>query len=84
MHTLLYVSGVDAESRPRRGRPEVETDPDAREKHIACACARIMKGESVEKVAKRFDISVRTVQLWTRRALRYDHPVSRVLKTLVA
>jgi hypothetical protein len=43
-----------------------------------------MRGESPERIARRFEVSVRTVHYWIDRALRYDHPVSRVLSALAA
>lgn len=82
MHTLSILA--DSANRPRRGRPQVEADPQERERHIACACRRLLRGESVGRVARRFDVSERTVHYWTNRALQYDHPVSRVLSELVA
>lgn len=86
MHILAALTDAPAKaaSRRRRGRPQVEQDPQERDRHIACACRRLMRRESIQQVAEQFGVSCRTVQLWTNRALTYDHPVSRVLAALVA
>lgn len=64
----------------RRGGQPVELDPEQRKLHTAVAQARLLFGRPVGEVARAFDISKRTVSLWTARALTYPGPLGDALR----
>jgi hypothetical protein len=78
-HTLLRPEPAGSPTG-RRGRVRVDQSPEQRQLHIACASARLLYGKSVADCAAAFDISARTVQLWTAKALGYEGPMADVLR----
>jgi hypothetical protein len=71
-----------AADRPRRtpGRPAVADCPEQRRKHLACALLVLTDAFTRAQIADLFEVSIRTVQLWTKKALRYDCPQSEALR----
>lgn len=76
---LLGTSPVAVRARGR-GRPPVTADPEQRKRHEACASARILYGRSVADCMKAFDVSARTVLIWTKLALTYPGPIGDALR----
>ncbi len=68
----------------RRGRPRVADSTLERAKHVRCAAYRLLDGHSLEATAEHFEVSPRTVQLWTAQVLTYDDPAARALRRRLA
>jgi hypothetical protein len=65
--------------RRRPGRPSVADCRSERSKHVSVAFL-VLCGFPLAKIAEFFDISPRTIQLWTGKARRYDCPEAVALR----
>lgn len=79
----LLVSPPDEGPPPRRrGRKPATLDPALRELHLDVAEARLYRRNSPAQVARRYRVSIRTVQLYVRMAAGYDGERAEWLRSL--
>lgn len=77
--TLLAMPTERPKSGP--GRPKTADDPAERAKHIECAGLVLIGDKPPKMVARYFGVSLRTVWLWSAKALQY--PEADGLRRLV-
>ena len=80
---MMSLSLSLPESRRPRGRPPAGPDAARRRRHIRAAYLRLVGREPLAKVARRFRVGPRTIQLWVAKALTYDDPMALAIRNLI-
>jgi transposase-like protein len=76
----MSLSLFDIEVRRPRGRPLASTDWVERRRRRRAAYCRVFLGQPIDKVARKFRVSIRTIRRWVAEVMTWDDAESLMIR----